>query len=546
MTQTRELTLEQALGQQLMFSFAGTQPSPEILETLRRQHVGGVTLFRSLNVQTPAQVRDLSAALQRAASDSGQPLLLIAADQEGGQLMAIGDGTTPFPGHMALGAAGSTELAYQTGYAIGRELAAMGINVNYAPVCDVNVNPDNPVVGTRSFGEDPALVARLSAAMVEGLQAAGIAAVAKHFPGHGDTATDSHHGTPILPHDEARLHRIELPPFAAAVQAGVKMIMTAHIALPALNGGSDMPATLSAAVLRKLLRRELGFEGVIVSDALEMKAIEQGAGLGIDAIAAVVAGVDILMLNANINDQQIITSALRQALRRTLIAADDVRASAGRILALKRWLGEQMQPPFEVIGCAEHRALALESARRAITLVRDDAQRLPLRLSAAARLAVIVPRPADLTPADTSSYIVPALADAVRHYHPTVDDIIAPLNPSDADVAALRQRVSGCDHVIVGTINAAAHPGQAALVNTLLADGIPTTVVALRLPYDLLAFLVAPTYLCTYGILGPSMEALAGALFGQIPCRGQLPVSIPGLYPIGHGIVQEMEAPVSL
>ncbi len=529
-----ELTLEQALGQMLMSSFAGSEPSPEFLKTLQAQHVGGVTLFRSLNVETSAQVCALTAALQKAAADTGQPPLLIAVDQEGGQLMTIGEGATPFPGNMALGATGSAELAYQTGYAIGRELAALGINVNYAPVCDVNVNPDNPVIGTRSFGEDPALVARLSAAMVDGQQAAGIAAVAKHFPGHGDTATDSHHSTPILPHDEARLRQVELPPFAAAVQAGVKMIMTAHIGLPALNGGSDMPATLSAAILRKLLRRELGFEGVVISDALEMKAIEQGAGLGIDAIAAVAAGVDMLMLNADINDQQIITSALRQALRRTLIAADDVRASAGRILALKRWLDEQTQPPFEVLGCAEHRALALEIAARAITLVRDDVQRLPLRLSSDARLAVIVPRPADLTPADTSSYVVPALADAARRYHSAVDAIIAPLNPSDADVAGLQERVSGCDQVIVGTINATAHPGQAALVNALLADGIPTTLVALRLPHDLVSFPTAPTYLCTYSIQPPAMEALAGALWGERAPEGRLPVSIPGMYASGH------------
>lgn len=534
------LTLEQALGQMLMLSFAGSQPSPEILETIRRQHVGGITLFRSMNVRHPAQVRGLTARLQKAAADSGQPLLLIAADQEGGQLMAVGDGATPFPGNMALGAAGSAELAYQTGSAIGRELAALGVNVNYAPVCDVNVNPDNPVVGTRSFGEDPALVARLSAAMIEGLQAAGVVAVAKHFPGHGDTATDSHHGTPILPHDEARLRRIELPPFAAAVQAGVKMMMTAHIALPALNGGSDIPATLSAAVLRGLLRRELGFEGVIISDAMEMKAIEQGEGLGIDAIAAVVAGVDLLLLNADLADQHRIRSALRQAVRRTLISADDVTASARRILSLKHWLEEQTQPPFEVVGCAEHRALAMDLATRSITLVRDAARRLPLRPASGARVAAIMPWPGDLTPADTSSTVAPALAGALRRYHPAVDEFIMPLNPSGNDVAALRERMRDYHPIVVGTINATMHAGQAALVNALLEDGRPTVTVALRLPYDLRTYPAAPTYLCTYSILEPSLEALAAALFGEQPCSGRLPVSIPGMYPPGHGLEGEV------
>jgi beta-N-acetylhexosaminidase len=535
LTQPSELTLDQALGQQHLLSFIGMQPSPEILETLRRQQVGGVTLFRSLNVQTPAQVHDLSAALQQAARASGQPPLLIAADQEGGQLMAIG-GATPFPGNMALGAAGSAELAYRTGYAIGCELAAMGVNVNYAPVCDVNVNPDNPVVGTRSFGEDPALVARLGAALIEGLQAAGVAAVAKHFPGHGDTTTDSHHGTPILPHDEARLRRVELPPFVAAVQSGVKMMMTAHVALPALNDGSKIPATLSHPILHGLLRRELGFQGVIVSDALEMKAIRQGSGLAIDAIAAVAAGIDLLLLNSDIDAQQSVYAGLLQAAQRGLLSVQDITASAHRILALKSWLSRQPQPSLDVVNCAEHRSLALESARRAITLVRDDARRLPLRLSSDAKLAAILPRPADLTPADTSSYVTPSLARAFRRYHPAVEEFILPLNPSESDVSAIYQRVRDYDFAIVGTINATMHPGQATLVKALLDCDIPLIAVALRLPYDLQAYPAAPTYVCAYSILDPSLEALAEVLWGEQPCQGHLPVSIPGLYPIGHGL----------
>jgi len=187
--------VEQAIGQKLMLSFAGIEPSAEILAALKRQHVGGVALFRALNVENPAQVRTLTAALQQAAAETGQPPLLVAADQEGGQLMALGNGPTPFPGNLALGATGSEDLAQRVGTAIGRELAAMGINVNFAPVCDVIINPQNPVVGTRSFGEDPRLVARLSAAKIRGIQAAGVAATAKHFPGHGDTTLDSHDGT---------------------------------------------------------------------------------------------------------------------------------------------------------------------------------------------------------------------------------------------------------------------------------------------------------------------------------------------------------------
>ena len=290
------LALEDAIGQQFLLSFTGKQPSRDILEAIERRHLGGVVMFRAKNMGSLAELRGLTEALQAAAAKAGRPPLLIATDQEGGQLMAIGEGT-PFPGNMALGATRDEKLAYRVGRALGRELRAVGANVDFAPVCDVNNNPDNPVVGTRSFGEDPKLVARLGAAMVRGIQAAGVAACAKHFPGHGDTASDSHHGTPIIPHDVRRLQRVELPPFRAAVAAGVRMVMTAHIALPALDAGLDRPATLSPVVLRGLLRRRLGFEGVIVTDAMDMQAIDQGAGLAVDAIAAVSAGVDLLLLD---------------------------------------------------------------------------------------------------------------------------------------------------------------------------------------------------------------------------------------------------------
>jgi beta-N-acetylhexosaminidase len=519
------LTLEQAIGQKLMLSFAGTQPAADILATLERQHVGGITLFRSLNVESPAQVRALTAALQAQARASGQPPLLLAVDQEGGTLLAVA-GTTPFPGNLALGATGSTELAYRTGYAIGRELAAMGIHINYAPVCDVNINPNNPVVGPRSFGGDPALVARLSAAMVEGMQAAGVAATAKHFPGHGDTAVDSHHGMPVLLHDEARLRRVELPPFVAAVQAGAKLVMTAHIALPNFNGGSDVPATLSPIILRDLLRGALGFNGVIISDAMEMNAIRQGPGLAIDAIAATVAGVDMLMLNANASEQQMIYAALLQAAQRGLLSTPEVIKSAERVLALKQWCAQVVPPALDVVGCAEHHALAAEIAAKSVTLVRDEAHRLPLRLPPEARIAVVVPKPENLTLADTSAYETPALANALRACHPVVDEFIIALDPPEADVAALHQRMIGYDLVVVGTINATAHAGQAALVNAILQSGTALVAVALRMPYDIQAYPTVPTYVCTYSLQQSSMTALAQALWGDIPCVGQLPVSI--------------------
>jgi len=521
--------LEQAVGQKLLLTFAGKdRPSPEILDAIRQIKPAGFTLFRALNVGYPAQLRALTGALQQAAREAGMAPLLIAADQEGGQLMAIGDGTL-FPGNMALGATDSPELARRTGFAIGQELAAMGVNVDYAPVCDVNANPLNPGVGTRSFGEDPVRVAHLSSAMVEGLQAAGVAATAKHFPGLGDASTDSHYGTPVLLHDRDRLNQVELPPFEAAIRSGVRMVLIGHIGLPELNKGVDIPATLSPSVIGGLLRRDLGFEGVIVTDAMDMKAIQQGPGLASDAVAAVKAGVDLLLLSGSFEEQRMVYAALLQAVRGEQLSLREIYASAARVAGLRDWLAGQSQPDLGIVNCREHRDLADEIACRAITLVRDSAKILPVHLFPQARVAAIMPRPQDLTPADTSSFVAPGLAEPLRRYHPGVDEYIIPINPDAADIAGLSDQVANYDLIVVGTIDAGRHLGQAAVVNTLLQSQAPVVVVALRLPYDLQAFPNAPTYACTYSILPPALHALAAALFGKIPFAGRLPVTIPGI-----------------
>lgn len=517
------MNLEEAVGQQFLLSFTGKREVPaELRAIFEHQQVGGIVLFRAKNMGTLQELRGLTDALQKAAAETGQPPLLIAADQEGGQLMAVGQ-ATPFPGNLALGATGSEKLARRVGEAIGREMAAVGVNVDFAPVCDVNNNPKNPVVGTRSFGQDPKLVGRLSAAMVKGLQSAGVAATAKHFPGHGDTSSDSHHSAPVLPHDLKRVRRVELPPFQAAIDAGVRLVMTAHIVFPALNGGSELPATLSSNILRGLLRRKLGFDGLIVTDAMDMNAMEQGAGYVADAMAAIAAGVDLLLLNHDLAKVEPAYAAVLQAARRGLLPAAEVSASAGRVLALKKWLAGRKQPPLSVVCSAEHQALARQVAQQSVTLVRDRTKQLPLRLGTEARVAVVVPQPEDLTPADTSSYVSPQLAPAVRRHHARVDEFVMPMNP---DVAALRDQVRGYDLVIVGTINANVHVAQAALVDALVKDGVRVITVALRMPYDVSAHAAAPTCACTYSILPPSMDAIADALWGKIRFRGKLPVTV--------------------
>lgn len=524
------------IGHKLLLGFLGTDAPPHILRWLAERPLGGFTLFRYRNIENPAQIRQLTSSLQQAAHSAGYPPLLICADQEGGQLQALGSALTPFPGNMALGATGDVDLAYQMGLAMGRECAALGVNVDYAPSCDVNSNPQNPVIGIRSFGEDAGQVARLAAAMAQGLQAAGVVSAVKHFPGHGDTVTDSHDGIPVLAHDEERLWDVELRPFTAAIDAGAKIVMSAHVGIPALNNGRIIPSTLSPAVLQGLLRQKMNFQGVILSDAMDMSAIAQDEGFVGDALTAVRAGVDMLLMTDN--------SALQEATYQGLVAGVEqdtldqlqMKHSVQRILALKQWIAAQTQPDLEVVGCQPHRALAQEIANRAVTLVRDEAGLLPLGLPANGRIALIVPEFQNLTPADTSASEKMTLGSALRKYHPYVDEYIVPQRPCESIISTFRERIEQYDLVIIGTIEAVRQPEQAALVNALLDTAVPLIVVALRTPYDLAVFPRAQTYACTYSIQEPAMQAVAAALWGEIPFQGKLPVQIPGLYPVGFSI----------
>jgi beta-N-acetylhexosaminidase len=530
-------TFSTAPGQRLMLAFRGFQtPSPEFLHSMREIHPAGVTLFRPYNIDTPAQLKALTALLQSSAREMDLPLLLIALDQEGGQLMAVG-GATPLPGNMALGAARSSELAFQAGQVLGSELAAMGVNVDYAPCVDVNTNPANPVVGVRSFGEEPVLVANLSAALLQGIQSQGVAATAKHFPGHGDTSSDSHLGMARVNHSMAELQSIDLPPFKIAIEAGVKMVMTGHLGVPALNGENDLPATLSKQVLQATLRKEMGFAGVIISDAMDMRAIRQGDLLVEDAARAVAAGCDLLLGTAASIDHQRLLQGISLALENQLLSEQEHSASLQRIQSLKHWLSAHtLHPPLEVVNSAEHRTVADRIAERSITLVKNEQGLIPLRVEDQQKIAVIVPQPRDLTPADTSSYLTPLLGQAVREIHSNTFELSVPLSPDANEIEGILLRLSDADVVIVGTINAASQPGQAELVKRIHHTGRPTLVAALRLPYDLVAFPEVSTYLCTYSILKPSMKALAKVLFGVNPPCGHLPVTIPGVAKAGFGL----------
>lgn len=542
----RRLTLEQKVAQVMMVAFAGPALTPDVREMVGRYGVGGVILFQdNIGAQAPRQVLELTTELQGLATTGGAGVpLLIAVDQEGGPVNRANTGTTILPGNMALGAAASEPLTYEAARAVGRELRAMGINVNLAPVVDVNSNPRNPVIGVRSFGADPNLAGRLGAAAVRGYQDGGVLAVAKHFPGHGDTDVDSHLDLPVIRHDLERLETVEFPPFRAAISAGVAGVMTAHVAVPTLDPDPERPATLSAATLTRL-RSMLGEDGLIISDDLEMGAIVARYHTAEAAVAAFAAGADILLFRRDAAEQRRAHALLLAELNAGSISMERLDASVRRILLAKERVGllgagsgQGAVPDISVVGSPEHRALAAEVAGRAVTLLRDPAGLLPLAPDGQA-ICVISPRWQALA----SVEIIPGppdppatLGDAIRARAPSATAVQISLRPAASERSAALGCASRSTVVVFGSYNLHDYAEQAALLRDLAATGKPLVVVALRLPYDLGAAPEDATALAIYSSRPVALDAAAAALFGERPISGRLPVPVEPLYPAGFGL----------
>jgi beta-N-acetylhexosaminidase len=533
-------------GVRFLRTFDGTEPTPGILAAIRAGHASGVTLFRARNVGSPAQVRELSARLQ-AARPAGDPPLVIGLDQEGGQLQAVGNGATAWPGNLALGATRSPDLAARAGRAIGAEAAAMGATLVFAPVCDLLYPASATPLGTRPFGSDAAMVGELAAAMTRGLQGAGVMAVLKHFPGHGAAEGDSHLATPIVRRSGDELRARDLRPFVAGIAAGAAAVLPGHLAAPALTHGVPIPATISRVILDDVLRGELGFTGITVSDAMDMGGAGGAERLSETLVAAAEAGMDLFTMAHAEDVEEAAFDAFVAALGAGRLDRRRLELARDRIFAARRALDalapggpvaggpvagapDRGQPPIELVGCADHLALAREIARASVTLVRDPAGHLPLRLGADARVAFIAPVPVDLTPAETSSYLRIGLAEALRERGVRVDELVAPLDPTPAQARALAAAAAGHDAVIVGMFDAVSFPGQVRLLDEVAAAGRPgrrCVGVALRTPYDAALAPDGIAAVCTYGIQAPQMEALADALLGRIPFSGALPVELP-------------------
>jgi beta-N-acetylhexosaminidase len=505
-------------------------------DVVRKFHPGGVVYFNNStrdNVETPRQIAALSNGLQRAALGAGSRVpLIVSTDQEMGIVTRIGPPATQFPGNMALGAGRSTADAQRAAAITGRELRAMGINQDFAPDADVNSNPENPVIGVRSYSSDPALAAEFVAAQVRGyetgLPTRTVSAAAKHFPGHGDTRSDSHTELPEVDRSVEQWRELDAPPFRAAIAAGIDSIMTAHIQMPRIDPSGN-PATLSEPVVTGLLREELGYDGVVVTDALEMEGVRKLHSDAEIPVLALKAGVDQLLMPV---DLELAITSVVNAVRSGELTEERVDQSVLRILRMKLLRGVLAAPLVDeravdrVVGTPANLAAAKEITDRTVTVVRNDPGTAPFAT-----------RPGSVLVTGWGETTGAALAAELTASGSAATPLMTGTAPTDEQIAAAVAAAGPADAVVVLTSNLYQRPAQQKLVDALVAAGERVVAVAVQNPYDV-AHTSAPTWLATYSYSPVVVGSLVDVLFGDVTPGGTLPVDVPGPtpYPFGHGL----------
>lgn len=511
------MPLRDKVAQMFMSSFYGqplNEPARDFIATYKP---GAVALFPS-NLGAPRDVATLTNDIQHTLTENGALPAFIAVDQEGGIIAHLEDGFTRYPVMMLLAATQDNQLAYKVGEAFAYEMSAVGVNMNLAPVADLHTNRDNPIIGRRSFGTFPELVSPIVAAFTEGMQSGGVMATGKHFPGHGDTAQDSHVTLPVVGLSRERLQSVELEPFRRLIAADVGAIMVGHLVIPSLQTDTTLPASLSPEIVTGLLREELGYDGIIMTDALDMDAIDLRFSPAQAAVQAVKAGNDLIAIGAHVSfeNQAAAIEAVTDAVANGIIDEAQIDASVRRILQAKATYGVLDYVPVDAetaarrIQEAEHEALIQKMFNSGTTLVYDNSDAIPLNGD---DTLVIYPASQPSLWNACSTYGATPLGVTAE---PTADEI--------AWAASLAQRH---EHVVVFTQSADASAGQQALVAALPPE--KTLVVALWSPYDIEVLPPVSAYLVTYSPLRPSYPAACGILFGDISARGTLAVALDGL-----------------
>lgn len=503
-----------------MVGFEGLTPPDYILDWLAEGRIGGVYLF-SRNVDNPHQV----AQLTRLCHEAARFPILIGIDQEGGVVARLRAGYTESPGAMALGAAGSENLAERMSEVLAVELRALGINWNYAPVLDITHDIHNPSVGTRSLGSDPRLVSRLGVAQIRGFQRIGVAACAKHFPGLGMTPVDTHEAVAVISAKLDFLWEHELIPFCEAIRHGVATVMTTHVIFEALD--SKYPATLSPVVVQKLLRDEIGFSGVVATDCMEMKAITDLYDPGESAVLAAEAGIDLIQFSHTKACQEMAYNSLREAVDSGRISLSRIDESVQRIAKLKkRFMVVNNIPLLDVIQHPDHLAVANEAARSGMVVLRSNSNAFPLRLNSEQKIVLV----------EFASYLdcdvmeqggQTAFALLLRRTAPQIESIaLRPLNAAPADVEDACLRAKHSDLLILATRSAHLIPDQLEMANRIMHHAKEVVLLCLQSPYDSYVLQKPNTVICACGDSTPSLKAAIDLLLGEYESTGNLPVPV--------------------
>jgi beta-N-acetylhexosaminidase len=533
----RNMTLREKIGQMVMVRMSGEFQNwndPRFLELRRHveeNHLGGFILFRG----EANSIAALTNELQRM---SKLPLLF-AADYERGLRMQLRTGT-PFTTNMGVGATGDVQAAYRQGKIIAEEMRAIGVNWLFAPVADINNNPDNPVINIRSFGASPERVGEFVSALAKGVRDGGALATLKHFPGHGDTATDSHIGLSIVPVDKQRINSVELVPFKMGIGSGVDAVMTAHLAMPKVTG-DEVPGTLNPKITTDILRKELGFNGIVTTDAMEMGAIKKTYSDERSVVMAVKAGADIVLLP---NDARKTIDSIEAAVKSGELTEERINESVRRLLSAKYRLGltenrlVDLAKVNQLMEKPENVREANQTAEKSITLLRNGDNVLPLTVEKANKTLFVV------IAADEEPIEGIALMPEIARRAPRAKIIrLDPRTIPEEYVAAVKQAADYDAIVLAPFVKRAALKGTVALpenqtnfVRQMLALNKPVAVIAFGSPYLIRQFPEAKNYAATYAIEEVAQTATARVMFGEVPFTGKLPVTVPDIFEIGAGI----------
>jgi beta-N-acetylhexosaminidase len=509
-------SLAEKVGQMMMMGFDGLKPPSHILEWLASGRLGGLYLF-SRNIESPAQVRRLIADCREAAKYP----ILAGIDQEGGLVARLREGFTESPGAMALGASGKPQLAEDIARMMGLELAALGINWNFAPVADLAQQSDNPSIGTRAVGRDPQLVSDIVSAQIRGFQRAGVAATVKHFPGLGKSMIDTHEAAATVSSCLSTLYEEDLLPFRAAIAAGVGCVMLTHVMYEDLD--SELPATLSPRIVDGLLREKLGYDGAVCTDCMEMKAIADNFDPGESAVLTVAAGSDMTLFSHSRERQEAAYEAVLEAAKSGRLSEDRINQSVARIQALKRRFPLDKAPSLEIVGSREHRSLADETARAGAVLIKR-AKALPLESSSAPIVLIEFSTERDAETGEGKSRT--ALSSHLSQRRPRVSPYIVEPGAAGNEPQFVESVLSDADTVILVTRNAHLQPAQLQLAQSICEISSKVVLVCARNPYDAGMITGADSVICSNGDSRPSLEAAVDAICGDYLPNGKLTVAI--------------------